>query len=544
MKTNKAIHLWSGMLLAVITMSMLSGCASHRDMVSAAGADSNAQREQVVVAVSAEPSTLDPCQGWGHGNTPLIQSTLIKYNEDMHFERDLAVDYSLDETGLVWTFQLRDDAKFTDGEAVTAADVVFTFETAKAAQASLDLTFLEKVEAINDTTVTFLLSRPTSVFLNTAASVGIIPAHAYDADYGINPVGSGPWKFVQWNPQEQLILEANEDYYGTVPSIKKVTVVFMTEDAAFAAVQAGQVDVALTAATLADRKIDGYHLARVTSVDNRGFTLPVLPSEGKVTESGYPIGNDVTCNLEIRQAIACAIDRELVAETALNGFAMPCYSENDGMPWNNPEVIIQTDADYARKMLADAGWLDSDGDGIVEKNGIEASFTVLYPSGDSVRQAVALAAAEQVKPVGIHINVEGTSWDDLAKRMFSDGVMMGWGAANPYESYCLYQSKGAFQDDFYNPEGYQSEITDKYLSAAMEALTAEEAYENWQLAQWDGETGTCMKGVCPWVWIVNVDHLYYVRDGLDIGNQQLHPHGASMPLLQNLHEWHWTSEEG
>ena len=63
--------------------------------------------------------------------------------------------------------------------------------------------------------------------------MGIIPAHAYGADYGMNPIGSGPWKFVQWNPQEQLILEANEDYYGIVPSIKKVTIVFMAEEAAF-----------------------------------------------------------------------------------------------------------------------------------------------------------------------------------------------------------------------------------------------------------------------------------------------------------------------
>lgn len=536
----KAGGFFRRLFITMITVCMFSGCASRHHMAPMETAGSDALGEQVVVAVSTEPSTLDPCQGWGHGNTPLIQSTLIKYNEEMQFENDLAEAYSLDETGRIWTFWLRDDARFTDGEAVTAEDVVFTFETAKAAQASVDLTFLEKAEAVNDTTVTFLLSRPTSVFLNTAASVGIIPAHAYGAYYGTNPVGSGPWKLVQWNPQEQLILEANEDYYGAVPSIKKVTIVFMAEDAAFAAVQAGQVDVALTAATLADREIDGYHLARVSSVDNRGFTLPVLPSEGKVTQSGYPIGNNVTCNLEIRQAIAYAIDREFVAAAALDGFATPCYSENDGMPWNNPEVVIDTDADYAKKLLADAGWADTDGDGIVEKDGTAAAFTVLYPSGDSVRQAVAMAAAEQVEQIGIRIMVEGTSWDDLAKRMFSDGVMMGWGAANPYESYCLYQSGGAFQDDFYNPEGYQSEKTDNYLSAAMESLTTEDAYGNWRLAQWDGETGTCMKGMCPWVWIVNVDHLYYVRDGLDIGRQQLHPHGASMPLLQNLNEWQWN----
>lgn len=527
--------IWGVVVLTV--MGVLSGCAAseHPD----GGLQQPQKRDGVVVAISSEPSTLDPVQGWGHGNTPLIQSTLIKYRSDMSFENDLAVAYHLDASGLVWTFTLRDDAKFTDGEAVTADDVVFTFETAKAAQASVDLTFMETAEAVNDTTVIFTLSRPTSVFLNTIASVGIVPEHAYGADYGTSPVGSGPWKFVQWNPQEQLILEANEDYYGTVPSIKKATIVFMTEDAAFAAVQAGQVDVALTAATLADTEISGYHAARVTSVDNRGFTLPMLPAEGKVTQSGYPIGNDVTCNPEIRQAIAYAIDRELVADTALNGFATPCYSENDGMPWNNPEVVIDTDVDYAKKLLADAGWTDTDGDGVVEKDGVEASFTVLYPSGDSVRQAIAFAAAEQVADVGIHITVEGTSWDDLAKRMFSDGVMMGWGAANPYESYCLYQSGGAFKDDFYNPEGYQSEETDRYLSAAMEAMTTEEAYRNWQLAQWDGVTGTSMKGACPWVWIVNVDHLYYVRDGLDIGAQQLHPHGSSMPLLQNLSEWKW-----
>lgn len=336
------------------------------------------------------------------------------------------------------------------------------------------------------------------------------------------------------------MLTANEDYYGTVPAIKDVTIVFMDEDAAFAAVKANQVDVALTAATLATTEIPGYEVQSISSIDNRGFTLPVLPDEGKLTESGYPIGNNVTCNVEIRQAIAYCIDRELVADVALNGFATPCYSENDGMPWNNPEVKVETNVEYAKQLLADAGWADTDGDGIVERDGVKAEFTVLYPSGDSVRQAIAMAAAQQVKEIGILIKVEGTSWDDLAKRMFSNGVMMGWGAANPYESYCLYHSAGALKDDFYNPQGLMNETIDGHLTAAMEARTTEEAYRNWQLAQWDGTTGTAMKGLCPWVWIVNIDHLYYVRDGLSIGQQQLHPHGASMPLLQNLNEWVWA----
>ena len=525
------------MLLAVLMLSaVLTGCGPKEASVSEQNPD------QVIISISSEPETLDPCMGWGHGTTPLVQSSLVEYNQDMSFSNDLADQYDLSDDGLVWTFHLRNDVKFTDGEPLTADDVVFTFETAKNSQSSLDLTFLDSVTAADADTVVFRLKKPTSSFLNTIASVGIVPEHAYGPDYGNQPIGSGPYKFVQWNKQEQLILEANEDYYGQVPAIKKVVIVFQDEDAAFAAVKAGKVDVALTAATLADTEIPGYTLKAVSTADNRGFTLPMTKDEGKLTESGYPIGNDVTGCPEIRQAMAYAVDREAIAEDAVNGYATPCYSVNDGFPWNNPESKIDTDVDYAKKLLADNGWADTDGDGILEKDGLKASFTCLYPSGDSVRQAVAMAMAQQMKNIGIEITVEGTSWDDIVPRMFSNAVCMGWGATNPYESYLLFHSSGMLKDDFYNPEGYSNPTVDGYLEKAMQALNPEEANRYWQLSQWDGTTGTAMQGDCPWVWLVNIQHLYYVRDGLNIGNQQHHPHGASMPVLQNLKTWTWENK--
>ncbi len=531
-------------LLALVMVLSLVACTGEKapgnteapqQSNSAAGV-----KDSVVIAIGSEPETLDPTKGWGHGNAPIVQSTLVKYNSELNFENDLATGYELSDDGLVWTFTLRDDAYFTDGEKLTAADVAFTLETAKAAQGSVDLTYMESAVAKDDSTVVVTLSKPTSILLNTLASVGIVPEHAYGEDYGVDPIGSGPYKFVEWRAQEQIVFTANENYYGGEPAIKKVTIVFMSEDAALAAVQSGQVDVAYSTATLGSTAVEGYHVEALTSADNRGFTLPVLPDEGKTTESGAPIGNDVTSKLEIRQAIAYAIDRQKVAEVALNGFGRPAYSENDGMPWNNPEVVIETDVDYAKKLLADAGWVDTDGDGIVEKDGLKAEFNCVYPSGDSVRQAVAMATAEQVLAVGIKINVEGTSWDDIMKRMFSEAVMMGWGSAIPNETYYLYRSEGALLDDFYNPEGYMNETTDAYLAAAMEALTPEEANKNWQLVQWDGSTGTAMKGECPWVWIVNLDHVTFVRDGLSIGEQSIHPHGHGVPLIQNLQDWEWT----
>ena len=530
MKMKKILAL---MLSLVTMLSLLTGCGGANNP----GA---VDKDSVVIAIGDEPTTLDPTNGWGSGNAPIMQSTLIRYDADMNFVNDLATEYTLSEDGLVWTFKIREDAFFTDGEQVNAHDVAFTLETAKASKGSIDLTFMDSAIAEDDFTVVITLNTPTFWFMNTLASVGIVPEHAYSEDYGINPaVTSGPYKFVEWRKQEQLVLEANENYYGEIPAIKTVVIVFMGEDAALAAVQAGQVDAAITSATLAVNKVNGYHIEKVATADCRGFTLPKSPAEGLVAQNGAPIGNDVTCNIEIRQAIAYALDRQLIADVALNGYATPAYSENDGMPWNNPAVKIDTDVEYAKKLLADAGWADTDGDGIVEKDGLKAEFSCLYPASDSARQAILLACVEQLRAIGISVIPEGLSWDEISLKMFSSAVMMGWGAANPSETYFLYQSAGALLDDYYNPEGHMSEITDTYLENARQALTAEEAYENFRKVQWDGTTGTAMIGEAPWVWIVNLDHVYFIRDGLNIGDQYVHPHGSNFPFLQNIQNWTW-----
>lgn len=222
------------LLLAMVMLPVLSACGtdSVSGTESAVESEAASAKDSVVIAIGSEPETLDPTKGWGHGNSPIVQSTLVKYTADLTFENDLATDYRLSDDGLTWTFTIRDDAAFTDGEKVTAEDVAFTLETAKKAQGSVDLTYMESAVAQDDTTVVITLSRPTSIFLNTLASVGIVPKHAYDENYGTSPIGSGPYKFVEWKAQEQIIFAANEDYYGGAPAIKNVTIVFMSEDAA------------------------------------------------------------------------------------------------------------------------------------------------------------------------------------------------------------------------------------------------------------------------------------------------------------------------
>ena len=108
-----------------------------------AAAQETESRDSVIIAVGSEPETLDPVLGWGRGSSPIIQSTLIRYTEDLSFENDLAVSYSLSEDGLTWSFTIRDNARFTDGEPLTAEDVAFTLNKARESMSSADLTCIE-----------------------------------------------------------------------------------------------------------------------------------------------------------------------------------------------------------------------------------------------------------------------------------------------------------------------------------------------------------------------------------------------------------------
>ena len=552
-KRRKAI------LALICTAALLAGCSGSGDSGTKAAKDQQKETQssekentdgredgtegegktEITVGFSNDTDSWDPCSGFGYAGSPLF-STLVKVNGKNQLENDLATEYSMSGDGLTWTFKIRGDVKFTNGEKLDASDVAFTFNTTKDKATYVDLTMLENCRAVDESTVEFKLNKPCVTFIYTVAGAGIVPEDAYSDSFGMEPIGSGPYKLTQWDKGQQFILEANEDYYGEQPKIKKAVFLVQEEDARFVAAQAGEVDLALTSATLAATEIEGMKVVSVESVDNRGITFPMLPEEGKTTEDGYKIGNNVTSDLAIRKAMSYGIDREQIIDEALNGFAEPAYSECDGLPWWNEEDVIETDIDYAVQQLEAAGWKDTDGDGIREKGDLKAEFNLMYFAGDSMRQAVAMSVANQAKEkLGIAIHVEGVSADDTVKRMFSEPMIMGWGSDSPMTSYMLFHSSNAGKTDFYNPEFFTSEVVDGYLDKAMNSKTMEESLEWWKKAQWDGTTGTSMRGEAPWAFYVNMSHLYYVKEGLDIGEQRIHAHGAAWPLIANLAEWEW-----
>ena len=540
---------------AVIAAAGLAGCGGTKapaevqtadvtegENVTAGASEATAEAaaDSVIVTMptTSEPEAgFNPVYGWGageHVHEPLIQSTLTTTTADLKIGKDLATDYSVSEDGLTWTVSIRDDVKFTDGEPLTASDVAFTYNLCVENSSVNDFTMLKEAVAVDDTTVEFHMNTPFSIWPYTMAIVGIIPEHAYDENYGQNPIGSGRYIMKQWDKGQQVIFEANPDYYGDEVKMKKVTVLFMDEDAALAAAMAGQVDVAHTAASYADQVIDGYGLLQVASVDNRGINLPVGPVEER---DGLTVGNEVTADIAVRRAINIGIDREEMITNVLGGYGTPAYSVCDKMPWYNSEAQVSYDPDGAKQLLEDAGWVPG-ADGIREKDGVRAAFTVMYNPGDSVRQALADDLANQCAELGIEVTTEGAGWDVAYDKALSQPLVWGWGAHTPMELYNIYHTLPATGSAEYSP--YANSTVDAYMDEALKASELEDSYDLWQKAQWDGSTGVTQEGDIPWVWLCNVDHLYYVRNGLQVAEQKIHPHGHGWSIVNNVDQWEWN----
>lgn len=535
----------AGACAGLAASAALAGCAGRQG----AGGSSDSVvtskgSTQVVIAMNptSEPAAgFDPLVAWGcgeHVHEPLIQSTLITTDEDLNFVNDLATDYLCSSDGLVWTFTIRDDVVFSDGEPLSARDVAFTVNGAiDSAMSEADLSMVDRAVAVNDTVVELHLNKPHNALLYTLAVLGIVPEHAYGPEYGRNPIGSGRYVLERWDKGQQVIFTANPKYYGRKPSMERVVVVFMDEDAALAAVQKGEVDIAYTYATHARQAFEGYELAAYKTVDSRGVSLPSVPAGGTKLVEGdmaFNTGNDVTADVAVRRAINCGLDRDAVIEHVLDGYGKVAYSVGDGMPWSSPDMKVELDREKAARLLDEAGWKKGE-DGVRSRDGVRAAFDIWYSSDDSVRQALANEFANQMAELGLEVTPRGGSWDEIYLHQFSQPVLWGWGSNSPVEVYELNYSTG-----WGNYSCYESEITDAYLDEALAQTDVEASYEYWRKAMWDGVEGVAPQGAATWAWIANVDHLYFKCEGLDVAHQKPHPHGHGWSLVNNVDAWSWA----
>ncbi|HEY4533392.1 MAG TPA: ABC transporter substrate-binding protein, partial [Fusobacterium sp.] len=499
--------------------------------------------DEIVVSMGARiPHEFDPRERYGmYNEAHITHSTLLRRTADLEIVGDFAKNYTVSEDGLIWTFDLHDDFKFSNGEVVTAEDVKFSYEMLKEDGRHWDLDFIDKIEIPKKNQIVFKLKEPRSTFaMSQLVEVPIVPKAHYNENYKNNPIGSGPYMVVEYKPDEQAIFEINPYYHGEKPYFKKWTWVLLDENTALAALESGDVDMIYATPELADKGVKGCKLFDIESNDVRGLSMPYV-KKGVINNSpdGYPVGNDITSDPIIRKALNVGMNRQKVVDTVLNGHGKPAYSVTDGTSFWNPEsVIADNKPEEAKKMLEEAGWIVG-ADGIREKNGVRAEFDLYYPTKDALRTNVAVEASSQAKELGIHINLVGSNWEEMITKSHEISMLYAGGRHNPNQFFQSHHpstaGKGWTNVTFYN----NPKVTE-YLEKAMRASSLEEANKYWKLAQWDGDTGASTKGDLPYVWLVRINHTYVGDKRIDVGNQGMHSHGHDWSLIANIEEWTWN----
>ncbi|WP_405507771.1 ABC transporter substrate-binding protein [Streptomyces purpurascens] len=497
------------------------------------GGQGDAKSGSLVIGVASEPDTLSPLLGYGKDGNSKIFDGLLARDAGLKLKPALAAALpEVADGGRTYTYTLRDGVEFSDGEPLTADDVVYTYRTVLDAKTNntfkSELDAVKEVRASGDDKVVFTLKYPYAAFAARTV-LPIVPEHlAGEQDpntgsFNTEPVGTGPYVLSKWSKGEKLTFKANPRYWGGKPKVRTFTMAVIADDDVRATrLRSGDLDGAVLPPNLAAtfKNDDGRRTYDARSYDFRAVTLPTP--------------NKVTGDRAVRQALDAAVDREAMVGKILDGAGRPAYGP---LPVDDPAftkaVERAQDLGKARRILDEAGWKPAE-DGIRAKDGQRASFTLLYPSGDKVRQDHALAYASDAKKAGIEVKAESATWEVIEPRMKDTAVLAGFGSTGDpdFGLYTLLHSSLA-GDGFNNMARYDNPAVDRALDngrRSQDPAEREAAYDKLQraLVQDPGYT-----------FLTHIDHLYVLADRWDGLSTQLEPHehGFASGPWWNIEDW-------
>jgi peptide/nickel transport system substrate-binding protein len=384
--------------------------------------------EKILVhARAADSATMDPAEmvaapDW----KPVGQifDSLVRYNQNMEIVPHLATSWETSDDGLEWTFHLRDDVKFHDGTPLNADAVVFTFERAYNEEHpaheigtwdnwSWYLYMVNKVEAVDEYTVKFTLDYAYAPFLdtlaNTATSIVSPTAYMEKGDkFRVEPVGSGPFKFVEWMKDDRIVLEKNPDYFLGEPKIDKLIYRVMPENTTrLSALKTGEAHVLSDVPPEIAQLIEKEENLNVVSYP--GLDISFMRWNMRPDLAGYqePLGDK-----RVREAIIRSIDRQAILDRFFLGYGEVAENPVPSVVWGRDESlqIPEYDPEKAKELLAEAGYPD----------GFETTLRFWPIAFASLPQPSKMAEAIQsyLKEVGIEAEVvveeAGAHWDNFS----------------------------------------------------------------------------------------------------------------------------------
>lgn len=548
MKSKKGISFFLFILLLIST-----ACERGIEKVSSEEVkeinNAPAYGDTLVEGVIGEPSILIPMlagDSASHDVAGLIFNGLVKYDKDLTLTGDLAESWDISQDGLVITFHLRKGVRWTDGVEFTAEDVLFGYQTIideKTPTAySEDFKQVKRANALDKYTFRVTYERPFAPALSSWGNLPVLPKHLLDgkditkSELGRNPVGMGPFKLTKWVPGQEVVLDANPDYFDGRPYIDRYVYRIIPDPATmFLELQAGGVDwmgltpIQYTRQTLTPYFEKNFNKFRypLFAYSYLGFNLCLRRDESGKCAERHPWFGDK----RIRQAIAYAIDKEEIVDGVLFGLGMPATGPYVPNTWPyNPNVKkYEYNPEKARVLLAEAGWRDTDGDGLLDKDGRPFEFTLLTNMGNSLRMKTATIIQWRLAMIGIKVNIRALEWSTfinefIDKRRF-EAIVLGWSIGLDPDQFDIWHSSKTSEKEF-NFVSYANPEVDELLEKGRRTFDIQERKKAYFRIQ------EILAEEIPYIFL-------YVPDALPIVHARFHGiEPAPIGIGYNIHRWY------
>jgi peptide/nickel transport system substrate-binding protein len=453
---------------------------SAPDASSEKASSAPADGDWLIYHLGAEPATLNPITATdayeGIVNSGNVYETLLKRDNDtLELEPLLAESWTISDDKLTYTFKIKKGVKWQDGVPFTADDIVFSYKTimdpkVDAPQLRSYYQEIKDVRALDEHTVQFTYARPYFLALEFCGGIPIVPKHIFEkGDFNTNPagrspIGTGPYRFVKWTTGSEIVLEKNDDYWGEKPHLKKVIFRIITDPSvALQVLKRQELDVASLTPIQWERQTSSPDFEK--HFDKFSYYAPNYSYIG--WNSAKPYFSDK----RVRTAMTYLVNRELILDKIM--FNLGAVVTN---PFyiNSPEYDkdikpIPYDPEEAKKLLDEAGWIDHDGDGIRDKDGVKFSFEFLIPNESETGEKIATILKEELDKVGIQMEIRKTEWAVFTMRLNErkfDAVTLAWSMGVESDPYQIWSSTQI--DKGSNFVGFKNAEADKLIEKARQ----------------------------------------------------------------------------
>jgi len=436
-------------LIAAVMMFSLSACSSQETTPNDT-ADPIIKTE-LTMGYTTEPEGLDPHRTAAASTftvTNNIYDTLVGVTSDWAITPRLAKEWVISEDGMNITFTLRDDVYFQNGRQMTAKDVEFSFNRLKDAESpkARDYANIVKIEVLDDYNIKFTTETLDVELLKSFAYpwAAVVPEEAVET-LKTNPVGTGAFTLKEWVPQQHIILEKNDNYYGDKAKLETVKLVLIPDATSMmASFQVGDIDII---------PLTGDQVTMIEgSADYQVISQPM----NAVQIMSLNTNNEILANEKVRQAISMAINKDEVIEASMFGYGDKIGSH---LPPTSPDYydtndIIEYNPEKAKELLKEAGY----------ENGFDIKLSL--PKNYQLHVDAGQVIADQLGKIGIKVNIELVEWgtwlsEVYGAKNFETTVVGHTGRLDSYAFLSRYKSDS---DDYISLKtGEVDELLDKAL---------------------------------------------------------------------------------